>query len=660
MLLLIIVIPFLSFLGACFLGFFIGFGACYLTVLGVLFTFIISFILFLNVLSTGVIYKLKLSSWIFSDCLTVDWCFCFDSLTSVMLVVVTFISTLVHIYSIEYMKNDPHQIRFMSYLSLFTFFMIILITSNSFVQLFVGWEGVGLSSYLLINFWFTRIQANKSAIKAMLINKVGDIFLLLAIFCIIFFCDSADFDIVFALSSHLKNLQIQIGSFYFSVIDFICIFLFLGAVGKSAQIGLHSWLPDAMEGPTPVSALIHAATMVTAGIFLIIRCSFLFEYSPNILNFIVVIGAITAFFAASVGLFQNDIKRVIAYSTCSQLGYMTFACGLSLYDVSIFHLSNHAFFKALLFLGAGSIIHALSDEQDMRKMGGLRKILPFSYSITIIGSLALTGFPFLAGFYSKDIILEAAYTTYTITSHFAFYLGIIAAFCTSFYSTRLIFLVFLVKPNGNRNIIINAHEGTWFLTFPLFILSFLSIFVGFLTNDFFIGFGTDFWLNSIFILPKNYILTDIEFLQTFYKILPLIFSILGFICACFFYTNGKKYLFNFKNKLFKSFYFFLSKKWFLDKLVTDFFSLPTLTSGYSYFYNDVDRGLLEKVGPFGIINNLKKNILFIKQLQTGYIYNYLILIIFSVYTLIFLSIYFSLATSFLIFLIFFLIFFYDF
>jgi proton-translocating NADH-quinone oxidoreductase chain L len=358
-----------------------------------------------------------------------------------------------------------------------------------------------------------------------------------------------------------------------STLILITALLFVGAIGKSAQIPLFTWLPDAMAGPTPVSAFIHAATMVTAGVFLLARCSSLFEHAPTALIGVTCIGAMTSFFAATTGVVQNDLKRVIAYSTCSQLGYMVFACGISHYSVGVFHLMNHAFFKALLFLSAGSVIHALSDEQDMRKMGGLRKILPFSYSITIIGSLALTGFPFLAGFYSKDIILEAAYTTHTITSHFAFYLGIIAAFCTSFYSTRLIFLVFLVKPNGNRNIIINAHEGTWFLTFPLFILSFLSIFVGFLTNDFFIGFGTDFWLNSIFILPKNYILTDIEFLQTFYKILPLIFSILGFICACFFYTNGKKYLFNFKNKSFKSFYFFLSKKWFLDKLVTDFFTL---------------------------------------------------------------------------------------
>jgi len=323
-----------------------------------------------------------------------------------MLIVVTLISSLVHLYSTEYMSHDPHLTRFMSYLSLFTFFMLILITANNFLQMFVGWEGVGLSSYLLINFWFTRIQANKSAIKAMLVNRVGDFFILLALFAIYFVFNSLDYDVVFSLVPLMTTYQITIGNFLFSAIDLICLFLFLGAMGKSAQLGLHTWLPDAMEGPTPVSALIHAATMVTAGVFLLARCSFLFEFSPLVLNFIMLIGASTAFFASTTGLFQNDIKKVIAYSTCSQLGYMIFACGLSSYEVGIFHLSNHAFFKALLFLGAGSIIHAVSDEQDMRKMGGLKNLLPFSYSIMLIGSLALVGFPFLTGFYSKDLILE--------------------------------------------------------------------------------------------------------------------------------------------------------------------------------------------------------------------------------------------------------------
>jgi proton-translocating NADH-quinone oxidoreductase chain L len=430
-----------------------------------------------------------------------------------MLFVVTFISTLVHLYSTEYMAEDPHLPRFMSYLSLFTFFMLILVTSNNFLQMFVGWEGVGLSSFLLINFWFTRIQANKAAMKAMIVNRVGDFFILCALFAIHYLCGSLEYDIVFSTAPYMADLSFTELGYSIPVLDVICIALFLGAMGKSAQLGLHTWLPDAMEGPTPVSALIHAATMVTAGVFLLARCSFLFELSPTALVFIQYIGASTAIFAASTGLFQNDMKKVIAYSTCSQLGYMVFAAGLSNYDVSVFHLSNHAFFKALLFLAAGSVIHAVADEQDMRKMGGLKKLLPFSYSVVVIGSLALVGFPFLAGFYSKDVILEAAFAKNTINSHFCFYLGTFAAFFTAFYSTRLLYLVFLAEPNGNRVTTFGAHEPTWRMALPLFLLAIFSITVGYFTKDIFIGFGSDFWDNSIFILSQNYTLRDIEFIN---------------------------------------------------------------------------------------------------------------------------------------------------
>ena len=350
--------------------------------------------------------------------------------------------------------------------------MLILITANNFLQMFVGWEGVGLSSYLLINFWFTRIQANKAAIKAMLVNRVGDFALLLAIFTIYCIFNTLDYDIVFTLVPLFVDYNIVIGTLQLPVIDVICILLFIGCMGKSAQLGLHTWLPDAMEGPTPVSALIHAATMVTAGVFLLARCSFLFEFSPVALNFVLFIGSLTAIFASTTGLFQNDMKRVIAYSTCSQLGYMIFACGLSSYQLGVFHLSNHAFFKALLFLGAGSVIHAVADEQDMRKMGGLQRLLPFSYAIMLIGSLALMGFPFLTGFYSKDAILELAFAQYNIGSHFAYYLGCFAAFFTAFYSVRLLFLVFLSNPNGNRKIILNAHEGSWEIGFRCFYYQF--------------------------------------------------------------------------------------------------------------------------------------------------------------------------------------------
>jgi len=515
--LLIILLPFLGFLGGSLFSRFFGHGVSLITTSFVFLSFIYSlYFLSLNI-NIGDVYIIKLFPWIYVESLEVYWSFCFDSLTSIMLVVVTFISTLVHLYSTEYMKTDPHLFRFMSYLSLFTFFMLILVTSNNLLQLFVGWEGVGVSSYLLINFWFTRLQANKAAIKAMLINRIGDFFLLLAMLSIIFCFNSLDYDVILNLGFLSKDYNLIIGEFQISFLDIVCILLFLGAMGKSAQLGLHSWLPDAMEGPTPVSALIHAATMVTAGVFLLARCSYFFEFSDLSLMIICLIGATTSFFASTTGLFQNDMKRVIAYSTCSQLGYMFFSCGISNYDVGMFHLYNHAFFKALLFLGAGSVIHSLSDEQDLRKMGGLKNILPFSYAAILIGSLALGGFPFLAGFYSKDIILEASYSTYTSIGQFSFFLGLLAVFFTAFYSMRVLFLVFLSNTNGNKNSIYTAHEGNFGIFIPLFFLSIISIFIGYLSHDLIIGFGTDFWGTSIFILPKHYTLSDIEFINIIIK-----------------------------------------------------------------------------------------------------------------------------------------------
>ena len=593
---------------------------------------IFSLILFFDVTSSGVVYKLTMGNWIAVDSLNIDWSFCFDSLTSVMLIVVTFISTLVHLYSTEYMEYDPHLPRFMSYLSLFTFFMLILITANNFLQMFVGWEGVGLSSYLLINFWFTRIQANKAAIKAMLVNRIGDFSLLLAIFAIYFVFNSLDYDTVFSLAPLMLDYKILIGGMKIPALDMICIFLFLGAMGKSAQLGLHTWLPDAMEGPTPVSALIHAATMVTAGVFLLARCSHLFEYSPLALNLIIFIGSATAFFASTTGLFQNDMKRVIAYSTCSQLGYMVFACGLSSYEVGIFHLSNHAFFKALLFLGAGSVIHAISDEQDMRKMGGLRKLLPFTYAIMLVGSLALMGFPFLTGFYSKDTILEVAYAKYTIWGHFSYYLGTFAAFFTAFYSIRLLFLVFLSEPNGSKSVILNAHEGSWRMTFPLFLLSIFSITIGFLTRDLFIGFGTDFWGAAIFVLPQNYVLSDIEFIDLFHKLLPLIVTLSGAFYAYFLYSINLEHFYEVKKtKTFKVFYNFLNRKWYFDRVYNQLIGQQSLNISYNFSYKSLDRGIIEKLGPSGIISSIRYTINHLNNLQSGQIYHYLFLfLIFSV------------------------------
>jgi len=375
-----------------------------------------------------------------------------------MLSVVTLISFLVHSYSTEYMENDPHISRFMSYLSLFTLFMIFLVTGATAVQMFLGWEGVGLCSYLLINFWYTRIQANKSAIKAMLVNRVGDFALLISLFSVIVLFETLNYTVLHNTSFQFINYKIVIENIEFIIVDFICLLLFVGAMGKSAQLGLHIWLPDAMEGPTPVSALIHAATMVTAGIFLLSRCSFLFEHSPSIRYLIIIIGSSTAFFGSTVGLFQNDVKKTIAYSTCSQLGYMMFSCGLSNYDIGLFHLFNHAIFKALLFLSAGSIIHSVGEEQDMRKLGGLKSLLPIAYISVVIGSFALTGFPFLTGFYSKDTILEVSYVKDAWVADFSYFLGTFSAFCTAFYSTRLLYLVFLSSSNSSKNVFKHVHE----------------------------------------------------------------------------------------------------------------------------------------------------------------------------------------------------------
>lgn len=624
MLLIIVLLPLLGFFSGSLFGRFLGKGVCIITVATTVSSFLFSLYLLANIILYGVSYEIKTIIWIYADTMKITWSFCYDSLTCIMLFVVTFISSLVHLYSSEYMENDPHLPRFMSYLSLFTFFMIILVTSNNFIQMFVGWEGVGVSSYLLINFWFTRIQANKSAIKAMLVNRVGDFFILLGMFTVYVVFNTLDYDIVFSLAPLVYQNKIVFWFFEFSVIDLICILLFLGAMGKSAQLGLHTWLPDAMEGPTPVSALIHAATMVTAGVFLIIRCSHLFEYSPIALALVTVVGSMTAFFAATTGLFQNDMKRVIAYSTCSQLGYMVFACGLSSYDVAIFHLSNHAFFKALLFLGAGSIIHAVSDEQDMRKLGGLKNILPFSYSIMTIGSLALVGFPFLSGYYSKDVILEVAASTYTTVGQFAYFFGLCAAFCTAFYSTRLAYLVFLANPNGNKNVIFNAHEGTWRMTLPLFLLSLFSIFVGYLTKDLFIGFGNNFWGNSIFIHLYNYKLSDIEFLSINYKLLPLVLTLFGIGVAYYIYTFGLLFYSIIKKSLsYKNVYNFFNKKWYFDRVYFEIFATKALFLPHSYFYKNVDRGLLECVGPLAIYNMVYDVSMKAKSYSTGLILHYL-------------------------------------
>jgi len=620
-------IVFLPLIGSTISGLFgrfIGpYGAGLITTSCVMLSLSISFFAFYEVGFSGAPCYIKLLTWFNSEYLCADWGFQFDSLTVIMLIVVTFISSLVHLYSTEYMSHDPHLPRFMSYLSLFTFFMLILVTADNFIQLFVGWEGVGLCSYLLINFWFTRIQANKAAIKAMIVNRVGDFGLALGIFSIYITFNSVEYSTVFALVPHFENDFFNFLGFECHLLTLIGILLFIGAVGKSAQLGLHTWLPDAMEGPTPVSALIHAATMVTAGVFLLARCSPIFEYAPGALFVVTLVGSMTAFFAATTGLLQNDLKRVIAYSTCSQLGYMIFACGVSNYSVGVFHLANHAFFKALLFLGAGSVIHAVADEQDMRRMGGLKRLVPFTFAVMSIGSFALMGFPFLTGFYSKDVILEVAFAKYTNSGHFAYWLGTFAAFFTAFYSMRLSFLTFLSEPNGFKPVIIGAHDSPIKMAFPLFVLSFPSIFIGYCSRDLFIGLGTDFWNNALFIFPTNLNIIDAEFAPQFFKLLPVCLSLTGATLALLFYTFFSKDLYLLKTSVIgRKIYNFLNKKWFFDKFYNEFINQFFLNFGYFVSYKSIDRGFIEMVGPFGLSKTVLTNSKQMSNLQTGNVYDY--------------------------------------
>jgi len=603
-------------------------GSVIITICCLGMSFLTSLFIFYEVALVGCCTYVKLMTWIDSELFNTDWGFMFDSLTSIMCCVVTFVSFLVHLYSSEYMANDPHLSRFMSYLSLFTFFMLILVTADNFVQMFVGWEGVGLCSYLLINFWFTRIQANKAAIKAMVVNRIGDFGLALGIFTIFVCFKAVDYATVFSMVPFFADSNFIFLNIKINLINLIGFLLFIGAIGKSAQLGLHTWLPDAMEGPTPVSALIHAATMVTAGVFLLARCSAIYEYTPYILNIITILGASTAFFAATVGLVQNDLKRVIAYSTCSQLGYMVFACGLSNYSVGVFHLVNHAFFKALLFLGAGSVIHAVSDEQDMRKMGGLKKLVPFTYSMMVIGSLALIGFPFLTGFYSKDVILEVAYGKYSNSGHYSYLLGSCGAFLTAFYSTRLLYLTFLSSPNGYRSVISAAYDSSYAIIFSLAVLSIPSIFIGYLTKDMIIGMGTDFWGNSIFVLPENMNLIDAEFIEYKFKILPVCLSLLGASSSFVLYTFHSELIFKIKTSFIgKNLYNFLNKKWFFDKVYNEFITQSLFRFSYNTSYKLIDRGIVEIFGPMGLTNLISKNSLSFSKFQSGFLYHYTFLIL---------------------------------
>jgi len=578
---------------------------------------ILSIIVFYNGTVNNIYGNYKIFEWINSGKFIVNWSINVDPLSSVMLVVVTLISSLVHIYSIGYMKNDPHKPRFMSYLSLFTFAMLTLIVSDNFLQLFFGWEGVGLSSYLLIGYWYKKNSANNAAIKAFLVNRVGDFGLAIGIFLIFFHLGTINYQEVFRLIPEFSNTNVNFLGLEINLITLICLFLFMGAMGKSAQFFLHTWLPDAMEGPTPVSALIHAATMVTAGVFLVVRCSPIFEFSQIALNTVAIIGMITAVFAASVALVQNDIKRIIAYSTCSQLGYMFFAAGVGAYHVAIFHLFTHAFFKALLFLGSGSVIHAFNDEQDIREMGGVWKKLPYTWILMLIGTLALTGFPFLSGFYSKDAIIEFAYLKHSIVGYSATSVGIITAFLTAIYSWRLLFLTFHGKYNNKKISLEKTHESPIIMLIPLIILGIGAVLSGILFKDFFIGKdSTSFWQDSIFFINE----LSHEHLPLWLLLITPIIVTIAIPVSYYYFIKNPKILENFKSS-YNKIYNFLLNKWYFDEIY-EFIFVKSLKKLGDLFWKKGDEKTIDRFGPDGISKVVKYISNKAIKFQTGFIYDY--------------------------------------
>ena len=579
---------------------------------------ILSLFIFYNVIYEGYENNVVIASWINSGSLNVNWSIKIDALSSVMLVVVTLISSLVHIYSIGYMSHDPHKPRFMAYLSLFTFAMLTLVTSDNFLQLFFGWEGVGLCSYFLIGFWFKKDSANAAAIKAFIVNRVGDFGFALGIFLIFYLFGTVNYNEVFLLIPKTLDQEIYFLGINLKSIDLICILLFMGAMGKSAQFLLHTWLPDAMEGPTPVSALIHAATMVTAGVFLVVRCSPIFEYSQIALNIICIVGMTTAFFAATVALVQNDIKKIIAYSTCSQLGYMFFAAGIGAYNVAIFHLFTHAFFKALLFLGAGSVIHSLNNEQDIRKMGGIWRKLPYSWGLMIVGTLALSGFPFFSGFYSKEAIIEFAYLKGNTLGYYVVVIGIFTALLTAIYSWRLIFKTFHGTYENRELKIDSIHESPYVMLVPLIVLAIGSIFAGFFFKELFIGqyASNNFWSDSIkFLSPIS---TDHPPLWIVY-FTPVI-VVLSIPIAYYLFVKNKD-ITNWLVNENKPLYNFLINKWYFDELY-EYLFVRTFKRIGIFFWKNIDLKTIDRFGPDGISNLIKKLSIRAVKFQSGYIYQY--------------------------------------
>ncbi|MBY0509081.1 MAG: NADH-quinone oxidoreductase subunit L, partial [Rhodospirillaceae bacterium] len=562
---------FLPLLGAAIAGFFgrlIGDRASQIvTCAGVGLAAVCAIISFFDVAIGGNTQVVNLMTFLSSGTFEAQWALRYDTLSATMVMTVTTVSTLIHIYAVGYMSHDDSQPRFMSYLSLFTFAMLMLVTADNLVQLFFGWEGVGLVSYLLIGFWFKKPTANAAAMKAFIVNRVGDFGFLLGIFAVYFLFDAVSFDVIFGAAEGKANAEVTFFGIHAHALTITCLLLFVGAMGKSAQLFLHTWLPDAMEGPTPVSALIHAATMVTAGVFLVARMSPLFEYAPVALGFVTFLGATTAFFAATVGCVQNDIKRIIAYSTCSQLGYMFVACGVSAYQGGIFHLMTHAWFKALLFLSAGSVIHAMSEEQDIRKMGGIYKMIPITFAVMTIGTIAITGIPPLSGYFSKDMIIEAAYAAGTPVGNYAYAMTILVALLTAFYSWRLVFLTFFGKPRADHHTMEHIHESPWIMLGPLVALSVGAVFIGGGFAHLFIGDGREqFWGESIRVLHDNDSIHRAHDMHPPFIIhyLPLIVSLAGLAWAYMFYIRRP----DLPGKLAAAFpgvYRFLLNKWYFDE-----------------------------------------------------------------------------------------------
>jgi NADH-ubiquinone oxidoreductase chain 5 len=624
----IIILPLLGSLVSGFLGRKIGVtGAQFITCTCLLLSSLLMTLAFYEVGICGSPVYINLGSWVDSEIMSISWELYYDQLTVSLGLAVLYCSSLIHIYTIDYLSSDPHNQRFFSYLSAFTAGMLLLITGGNFFVMFVGWEAIGVVSYLLINFYFTRIQANKAAMLAFTMNRTGDMLMSIGFFAIFAIFGSLNYSSIFSLTPYMNETAISL----------IALLLLGGALAKSANIPLHSWLPGSMEAPTPVSALLHAATLVTAGIYLLLRCSPILEFSPMVLLIITIIGSSTAFFAATCGLLQNDLKRIIAFSTISQLGYMMMAIGLSQYNVALMHTVNHAFFKALLFLGAGAVIHSFADQQDVRRMGGLIKYLPFTYSVMLVGSFSLLATPYLTGFYSKDLILELAYGQYSFTGMYAFILGSLTAGITAFYSFRLISLVFLTTPNGQKQSYLNSHESNIAVIIPLLFLALFSIFFGYIFSDLFVGVGSDFFGNSLFTHPNNISIIEAEFsINPIIKLLPAIFSMTGAATAIFMYHKYPEVIINLtETNIGKKIYSFLNGKYYFDVLYNQFIVSAGLQTGY-IISKEIDRGAIELLGPYGLTNTLTKTGMNIAKLDTGIITTYSLYITIGLLTLLFL------------------------